>query len=222
MTTAIPKTLMTPGKRVGLTTLLVVLGVTPFYGLWAEPAQSEPRTNEKTIGDFIASMGREAIGTLIKNGLTRSERFESFKRILLKNFAMDTIGSSLVNWSRWTEEQRTEYMRLLPDHLVNIFLSKFEKEKGKILTDDTFKVNRVFKRNSTNPDSSYSVNTTITLMDSPQTIVDWKVSETKDGLKILDVRFEGLSMIKTKTEEFKGKDVQALFEMLKNVSTHQE
>ena len=221
----------TLGKIFALATLWS-LGAHPPGYLGPKPAvalQELPTDNQK-IGDFISTMGREAIQILTNKKLTNAERFSGFKKILLKNFDLKGIGDYLVGGSsdRWTESQRNEYSQVLPDYIVRLYLTKFENNQDNTFTDETFKVNRVFKKDSTNSQSPYFVKTTITVKGSEPLDVDWKVFDTVDGPKILDVSFNALSMCQTKKEEFltilnsknsQNQNVDALLKVLREKST---
>ncbi|MGL6187874.1 MAG: MlaC/ttg2D family ABC transporter substrate-binding protein [Holosporales bacterium] len=171
------------------------------------PEKNGSSSLEEKARSFIQSMGELAIEILM-GAQTPSARFEAFKKILLKDFDFPAIEQYLLgadNFGKLSPPQREEYKKLLPDYIVKIYLSKFDDYRKGDFSKENFQVKRTFLRNPDNPNAGISVLSEIQIPQESGTTslkIEWRVFETKAGLKVLDVFVNDLSMSQTKKDEF--------------------
>ena len=89
-------------------------------------AQSE------TPSEFIAMLGDNAIQALVEEDLTADERIENFRAILTEGFDLPLIGRFALGiyWRRATEEQKSEYIELFQNFLVQAYASRLGQYGG--------------------------------------------------------------------------------------------
>ncbi len=201
--------------------LLLGFSFFTFSSLKAEKKIQNPLGQQKTISSekndsssleeqarfFIQSMGESAIEILM-GAQTSSARFEAFKKTLLKDFDFPAIEQYLLganDFGKLSTPKREEYEKLLPDYIVKIYLSKFDDYRKGDFSKENFQVKRVFLRNPDNPNAGISVLSEIQIPQESGTTsikIEWRVFQTKAGLKILDVFVNDLSMSQAKKDEF--------------------
>ncbi len=201
--------------------LLLGFSFFTFSSLKAEKKIQNPLGQQKTISSekndsssleeqarfFIQSMGESAIEILM-GAQTSSARFEAFKKTLLKDFDFPAIEQYLLganDFGKLSTPKREEYEKLLPDYIVKIYLSKFDDYRKGDFSKENFQVKRAFLRNPDNPNAGISVLSEIQIPQESGTTsikIEWRVFQTKAGLKILDVFVNDLSMSQAKKDEF--------------------
>jgi len=165
---------------------IVVLSAT--LGARATPAAAvEP-------DDFIRNMGREAIDSLTGRNLTQEEREERFREILQRAFDMRTIARFTLGryWRIASQKEREEYVALFEDFIVQAYATRFKDYDGQ-----GFEVGKVHDIN----EKDRLVISEIVQPNGPPIRVNWRV-RGKNGLRIVDVVVEGISMGITQRDEF--------------------
>jgi len=163
---------------------------------------------------FVTDMGEDAIGFLSNDKLSASQKKTSFRKLLNRNFDMDTISRFALgrNWRTATPAQRKEYQRLVNDMIVDVYSTRFNDYQGQ-----SFEV----KSSKPTGKSDYLVSTLIVPDQGQKVKVDWRVRDKNGRLKIIDVIVEGVSMTLTQRSEFAsvvqrgGGNVDALIAHLK-------
>lgn len=163
---------------------------------------------------FVHDMGEDAIGFLSNEKLSTSQKKASFRKLLNRNFDMDTISRFALgrNWRAATPSQRKEYQNLVNDMIVDVYSTRFNDYQGQ-----SFEV----KSSKPTGKSDYLVSSLIVPDQGQKVKVDWRVRDKNGRLKIIDVVVEGVSMTLTQRSEFSsviqrgGGNVDALIEHLK-------
>lgn len=145
-------------------------------------------------GDFIRIVGQEAIDTLTQKELSEAERQDRFREILNRTFEIKVIARFALGryWRRASEAQRTEYIDLFEDFIVQAYSARFRNYSG-----DKFTVGQVRELNT----RDRLVQSEILLKDGRKIPVFWRVRKG-DPMKIVDVMVEGVSMAITQRDEF--------------------
>lgn len=172
--------------------LLAAIAILPLaLGLGAAAAAINPGQ----AGTFIQKLGDEAIATLGKREIDKQTREKEFRRLLKKGFAVEGIARFVLGrfWRGASDEQRQHYLKVFEDYLVATYAARFGQYK-----DQTFKVS------GERPDGADGslVESQVEPKDGPPVVVYWRVREAPDGLKIVDVLVEGVSMAITQRSEF--------------------
>jgi phospholipid transport system substrate-binding protein len=161
----------------------------------AHPAAATA-TSPEEAQRFIQKLGDEAVKTLSDKSIPLSQREEKIRELLRKNFDLETIGRFVLSryWRTATADQKSEYMSLFSEYVLKTYarrLGAYSNEK--------------FKVTSSKPLGSRDaiVLTQITQQAAGQPITaGWRVRDTDNIYKIIDVMVEGVSMAAAQRSEF--------------------
>ncbi len=169
--------------------------------------------------NYINDLSNQAITTLSDKSISTEQRREEFRKLFRDGFAVNGIARFVAGryWRSASEDERTEYLQLFEDVIVNTWADRFSQYSGQ-----KFEV-----RGATDatPDKSPE---NVALVESlfftdPTTPVrlEWRVASKGDLFKIVDVKLEGISMATTQRDEFNsvvsknGRTLAALIEELR-------
>ena len=145
---------------------------------------------------FIEALTEEAISTLTGKDVSRSDRSDRFRALMLKTIAVKGIAKFVLgrHWRRTTEGEKKEYLQLFEDLLVVTYADRFEKYSGEKL---------VVKEAEIRGMRDALVRTTMVRIDGSKALkVDWRVRRKDGKYKIVDIMVEGISMIMAQKSEF--------------------
>jgi len=144
---------------------------------------------------FVQGIGDKVVKVLEQN-LPRAKTGEALNAIWLDAFDVDGIARAVLgkNWKKASDEQRKTYMELFPKYVAKLYAIQFSDYSGQ-----TFAV----KGSKTASDGSMVVNAEIDQPNSDPIKLDFIVTNiTGVGLKVADVKVEGVSLLVTKRSEF--------------------
>lgn len=143
--------------------------------------------------NFIQDLGNTALMSLTEKKLDRKTRENRVREILRKNFDIAAIGKFALgtHWRSASESQRSDYMKLFEDMIVQTYTTRFEDYSGQEL-----KVN-----GSTPSGKDFIVSSQVVQKDGPSINLEWRV-RNQDGMKVVDVIVEGVSMSVTQRSDF--------------------
>lgn len=169
--------------------------------------------------EFIQSLADRAIATLTAEDQTPEMRREKFRSLFREGFAINGIARFVLGryWRRATEDDRTEYLALFEDVIVNTWADRFSSYSG-----EKFTVQNAVDAPSAHEAESVAIVRSLFFSD-PQTQIriDWRVASRGDIYKITDVMVEGISMANTQRDEFSSVirsnsgQIDALLEILR-------
>jgi phospholipid transport system substrate-binding protein len=145
--------------------------------------------------EFIRQLGDEALAQLVGSDITKAERAERFRKLLVANFDVPAIGKTVLGryWKTATPEEQQDYQKLFEDFLVGNYAQRFGQYAGEKFTTAGVR------------DEGEGMHTVMTLIARPngQTArLDWLMRDDGDSYKILDLKIEGISMSETHRSEF--------------------
>jgi phospholipid transport system substrate-binding protein len=142
---------------------------------------------------FIQGIGDQVIKVLQQN-LPPEKVGAQLNAIWLQAFDVQGIGRAVLgkNWGRASGEQRKAYMELFPKYVAKLYAIQFSDYSG-----ETFAVNG----SKSVPDGTV-VNAEINQPRGEPFKLDFIVANTGQGLKVADVKVEGVSLLVTKRSEF--------------------
>lgn len=166
--------------------------------------------------EFIRDMGHKAIAELADESIPMDKREESFRALVDKGFAMDTISRFVLG--RYARVASEEEMKEFRDVFLRVvaaqFLPVFEG-----YTKDDFRVEGAQK--DSRGDNLFIVNTLVRSPTNDQFAnARWRVQNRDNGFQIVDVVAEGASMAITLRSEYSsviqqnGGKVSALIDKL--------
>lgn len=169
-----------------------------FAGIWALAAAlffAVPAVaGETDAGQFIKVSAKKTFAELGVN-MSDEEREKRFRRLLLETFDLPAIARFTLGryWRRATPEQRDEFVKLFEDFVVLAYSNRFRDLSGK-----KFEIKNVSKTG----DHETLVASLIYLPGQAPVRVGWRVRNSGETFKIIDVTVEGISMSVTQRDEF--------------------
>ena len=144
---------------------------------------------------FIRQLGDKAIATLQAPDLTLDQREARFRGLLAEGFDLAFIGRFVLGryWRAASPEQRSDYLELFSEFVVQIYSTRFGGYVGESLT---------ITGGREAGDKDVIVRTRIDRPSGPPIIADWRVRVASDRYRIVDVMVEGISMAVTQRSEF--------------------
>ena len=152
-------------------------------------------TTVQDAAQFIRQLGDKAVATLQAPNLTLDQREARFRGLLAEGFDLAFIGRFVLGryWRAASPEQRSDYLALFSEFVVQIYSTRFGGYVGQSLTITG-------GREAGNKDAI--VRTRIDRPSGPPIVVDWRVRITGNQYRIIDVMVEGISMVRTQRSEF--------------------
>lgn len=197
-----------------LTPLLVVIVALVIA---IAPARADQHLSPSS--DFIRSLAERAIATLTAEGQTSEMRRDQFRSLFREGFAVHGIGRFVLGryWRHATEAERTEYLILFEDVIINTWADRFSSYSGQ-----EFTVRTAVDAPSAQEAERTAIVRSLFFSD-PQTPVriDWRVASRGNIYKITDVMVEGISMATTQRDEYSSVirknngQISALLELLR-------
>lgn len=175
--------------------LLVGFVCTPF-GKEAFTQASDPSLN--TYESFVANIGNDIIKILVNKSVPLPQRKAEFRKVLRENFSIPAIGKFVLAsyWRRATPEQKKEYLQLFEDAIVENYAAQF----------DSYDNERLDVRGARKTkDGGVIVKSMILRPTGGEPLnLDWKIFQTKKGMKVLDLVVNGVSMSITQRTEYRA------------------
>jgi len=142
---------------------------------------------------FVQGIGDQVVKVLQQN-LPREKTGEQLNAIWLQAFDVEGIGRAVLgkNWKKASEEQRKAYMELFPKYVAKLYAIQFSDYSG-----ETFAV-----KGSKPTSDGTVVNAEIDQPNGEPIKLDFFVHSGGQGLKVIDVKVEGVSLLVTKRSEF--------------------
>jgi phospholipid transport system substrate-binding protein len=163
-----------------------------LVGLATVPAQA-------ANGGPAADLVEKASATVIEIVKTKTgpEREAGIRQVLEQYFDLAAMGRSALgaNWTKATEEQRQRYLKAEINAEAHSYAERFGQYGGQLLTID-----KVTPR----PNGGTQVDSRLSQKDpkDPPVKIQWEVRDTGQGLRIVDVKVEGVSMVMTRRTDF--------------------
>ena len=143
---------------------------------------------------FIVSLADDAISSLTSKTLTETERQKKFRKLLNSYFDVKGIGKWALGryWRKTSESERSEYLVLFENLIVNTYANRFNKYTKEKLT----------VKGSSSRGKFALVNSQINGGKEKPIRIEWRVVSPNGNYKIFDIVVEGVSMIRTQRSEF--------------------
>jgi len=161
------------------------------WGVAAAPRTAGAADDPKAL---VQGIGNKVIKVLQQN-LPREKTGEQLNAIWLEAFDVNGIARAVLgkNWNKASEEQRKAYMEVFPKYVAKLYAIQFSDYSG-----ETFAV----KGSKMLSDGSMIVNAEIDQTNGEPIKLDFIVKNGAQGLKVTDVKVEGVSLLVTKRSEF--------------------
>ncbi len=158
------------------------------------PAQAAS-TASTPAAVFVQKLGDTALMSLTSKKMNRSTREARVRDILEKNFDIAAIGKFALgtHWRDISDTQRGEYTKLFENMIVQTYTTRFEDYAGQNL-----KVSGAAASGKTD----FLVDSQVIQKDGPPINLQWRVRQKDEGLRVVDVVVEGVSMSVTQRSDF--------------------
>lgn len=191
-----------------------------FLLLAALALLAAPRPASADPGAFVSALGDEAVAALTGD-LSQADREAKFRALLHSHFDLPTIGRFVLGryWNVATDAERTEFMALFEDLIVQAYARRFSEYSG-----ETFQVVNV----RSDQEDYATVHSQVVRPSAEKIRVDWRIRRNGSDYKIIDVMVEGVSMAVTQRAEFasviqsKGGKVAGLIEVLRQKTRREQ
>lgn len=147
---------------------------------------------------FISELSNDAFDVLNDTTLTQDERDDAFRELLRRGFDVNYIARIVLrrHYKTAPEGQRDAYKALFPEYIIRLYSDRLIN-----FGDEQLEVT------GTQPSSGKRdiyVRSRLIRPEGEPVAADWRVRRSrKTGeLKIVDLKIEGVSMIKTQYDEF--------------------
>lgn len=205
-----PSRLLTRGLAAVLaaTTLVLPLFATSVLGQAdVGPATASPAVTLKRLSDA-------ALVVLSEPDLGDERRRVEFRRLITTGFDLDRISRFVLGrfWRLASADQRREYRQLFEDFIVATYARRLDGYSG-----ETLQIGRVRSLDGMDVVVSSQV---IRSREEPLKI-DWRMVQSLENWRVVDVMVEGISMAVTQRQEFasvirnNGGKVESLLKILR-------
>ncbi len=183
-------------------------------------APSAGKVSTQGAVHFVKALSERAIATMSDRSLTPEQRALALRTVLVQGFDVDTMSRIVLgrHWRRATAAQQAEYRRLFEAFIVSVYTSRFARYSGENLAITGALHGRrnivIVKSLIHRPRPGM-----------PPVAVDWLVSGSANGYRIIDVVVSGVSMAITHRSEFAsiiqsaGGDIEGLLVALREKIT---
>ena len=171
-------------------------------------ADAGEATPDRFIGNFV----NQAIDVLADAGIEPDERDEQLAGLLARGFDLGTI-SKLAMGRRWrstSAEERAAFRQLFERYLLTTYSRRLGAYTGQQLTVTGWK-----------PLRSDAMVSSIVTGKTSEIHVDWRVRDSGNGWRVVDVVIEGVSMLVTQRNELasiierSGGNIEGLLEHMR-------
>ncbi len=170
----------------------------------------------ETASEFVTILADSAIEGLADQSLSSDARVRRVYNILVEGFDLPLISRFVLGpqWGRATAEQRAEYGVLFEQFLVNTYVSRLGQYGGESFQ---IKGEQVVGKNKDTIVSSEIIQKNGSVIK-----VDWRVRGSAGAYKVVDIIFEGISLVITQRDEFaavirrEGVGIEGLLALLRN------
>ena len=144
---------------------------------------------------FIEKLGNEAIQALTKPGIDKATREQAFRRLLNDTFAVKGIGRFVLgrHWRGTDEQQQRRYLAAFENLIVATYAARFEQYDGQSFTVGAERADG---------EDGRIVDSQIAGREGKPVKLQWRLRQSPEGLKIVDIMVEGVSMAITQRSEF--------------------
>lgn len=148
-------------------------------------------------GAFLTNLGERAVDELGDSALDEAERERRFRSLFNESVDVPAIGRFVIgpHWRRATEDEKSAFLRVFEDAIVQRFLPLFAEYSG-----ETFSIGRI-RQDANNPMHLF-VTTSIVQTNGEPVDVEWRVRDREGEFQILDIIAEGVSMAITLRQEY--------------------
>ena len=144
---------------------------------------------------FVGDFAQKGISDILASKIPNTEKQARFRTMFKDYFDLPGIGRFVLTryWKAATPDEQAKFTALFEDVIVYTWSRRFSEYNGQ-----TLKVSGELP----DGDDGMLVKSTIIGNNNSSFVVDWRVRKRADGLKVLDVVIEGVSMAITYRQDY--------------------
>jgi phospholipid transport system substrate-binding protein len=152
------------------------------------PAAADPAS------DLIQGTAAEVI-EIIKGTTPGSARQAAIQQVLQTKFDLPYMGQTALgaNWNKASEAQRARFLKAAETAEARAYSERFGQYGGQTL---------VVAKVTTRPNGVFVVDSRLNQSSGQPIKLEWEVRDAGHGLRITDVKIEGVSMVMTRRSDF--------------------
>ena len=144
---------------------------------------------------FVIDIGNQAIKILKIPVDDKQKRKNELQNLLQEKFDMKLISKVILGskvTKSATSDQLNKFSKAFELHIVKIYSSQLGTYKGQVFTVNNTEINK----------KDAFVYSTIESPDYPTTNIVWRLRERESIPKVIDMQVEGVSLLRTKKNDF--------------------
>lgn len=144
---------------------------------------------------FVGDFAQKGIADILAAQIPNTEKQQRFRAMFKEYFDLPGIGRFVLTrfWKAATPEEQAKFTTLFEDVIVYTWSRRFSEYNGQ-----TLKVTG----NQADGDNGSLVKSTIIGKNNASFTVEWRLRKRPEGLKVLDVVIEGVSMAITYRQDY--------------------
>lgn len=144
---------------------------------------------------FIVGLADKAIVTVADHTISEKERDERFRTLFVSSFDIPEIGRFVLgrNWRTATPDQQQQFLKLFEEMTVLTWAGRFKEYSGESLEATSA---------ARDGEHGWFVDSRILRTQRQPVQVQWRLRETPEGLRIVDIIVEGVSMAITYRSDY--------------------
>jgi phospholipid transport system substrate-binding protein len=154
------------------------------------PAQAASEAEARAL---VGRLEQEGVA-MASSGLSMAEKQRRFHILLRSSFDLPSVARFILgrNWQTAPPDQRNEFVQLFEDITADIWVPRFRDYGGEHL--------QIAEVQPTG--DGYLVETALLSRTRPQRRIAWRLRDTAQGLKVVDIVVDGVSMAVTHRSEY--------------------
>ncbi len=167
-----------------------------FASIFMFSATANAAVDAAKAEEFVQKVTKEGIEEIINANVSQSVKDERFEKLFNNALDLNFIGQFVLGryWRTATAEQKKEFISAYRELNIKTWSQRFDEFKGK---------NFIFK--GTTPSNSANqvfVNSVVPMEQGEPAKVVWRVKQTGDKFKIVDIIIENVSLAITARNEY--------------------
>lgn len=167
-----------------------------FASIFMFSATANAAVDAAKAEEFVQKVTKEGIEEIINANVSQSVKDERFEKLFNNALDLNFIGQFVLGryWRTATAEQKKEFISAYRELNIKTWSQRFDEFKGK---------NFIFK--GTTPSNSANqvfVNSVVPMDQGEPAKVVWRVKQTGDKFKIVDIIIENVSLAITARNEY--------------------
>ena len=151
--------------------------------------------SEDNANEFVVDIGNQAIKILKIPVDDKEKRKKELQNLLQQKFDMPFIAKVILGKKIYKEtpkEKFDKFTKIFELHIVKVYSSQLGTYKGQKFTVNNTEIKK----------KDAFVYSTIESPDYPTTNIVWRVRNRESDLKVIDMQVEGVSLLRTKRNDF--------------------